>query len=189
MKRTRVSVAALALAVLLVPSLAASVGAQEGDRPVLRFGVNAADVQALDPHQATGTQDRTVVDMIFNGLIRFQPGNSAEMEPDLAEAIPEPAMDGEQQVWTFTCATTRCATPGPGQRGLPADGRRCRLLLEKSADSERSAYAGEYAGIEVAEASTSGRSRSPSTRRSRRPSSCRRSPTTPGGFVVCSPGA
>jgi peptide/nickel transport system substrate-binding protein len=150
MKRNRVSLAALALAVLLVPSLTASVGAQEGDRPVLRFGVNAADVQALDPHQATGTQDRTVVDMIFNGLIRFQPGNSAEMEPDLAEAIPEPAMEGDQQVWTFTLRDDAVCHPGPDTEAYPLTADDVVYSFQKAADPDRSAFSGDYAGIEVA---------------------------------------
>jgi peptide/nickel transport system substrate-binding protein len=97
----------LAVAVLL-SALLTSFGVRAGaqDRPTLRFGVNAADLLTLDPHLASGTQDRTVVDMVFNGLVRFKPGNTAELEPDLATAIPEPEMVDGKQVWTFNCATT-----------------------------------------------------------------------------------
>src|SRR5688500_5500813 len=98
MVRGRRSLTLVAVVVLLsaaLTGLAGRVEAQEGDRPTLRFGVNATDLQFLDPHFASGTQDRTVVDMIFNGLVRFKPGNSAELEPDLATAIPEPVMEGE----------------------------------------------------------------------------------------------
>src|SRR4029079_13191100 len=78
------TLAVLVGAIMLVSSalagLAGHVSAQESsERPTLRFGVNAADLATLDPHFASGTQDRTVVDMIFNGLVRFKPGNSAEM--------------------------------------------------------------------------------------------------------------
>ena len=40
--------------------------AAQGDRPTLRFGVNAADLASLDPHFASATNDRNVVDMVFN---------------------------------------------------------------------------------------------------------------------------
>jgi len=51
---------------------------------ILRFGANAADLKSLDPHKATTTNDRAVADMVFNGLVRFEPGNPANLEPDLA---------------------------------------------------------------------------------------------------------
>ncbi|MDQ3410761.1 MAG: ABC transporter substrate-binding protein [Chloroflexota bacterium] len=152
MRQRRLMGAMLAVALLLVTSLPVLVAAQEGDRPVLRFGVNAADVAALDPHQATGTQDRTVVDMIFNGLIRFVPGNSAELEPDLAEAIPEPTMDGDQQVWTFTLRDDVMCHPGPDSEAYPLTAEDVVYSFEKAADPDRSALAGDYAGITVAAA-------------------------------------
>ena len=40
--------------------------------------------------------------MVFNGLVRYVPGNNPEIEADLATEIPEPVMEGEKQVWTFT---------------------------------------------------------------------------------------
>ena len=94
MTRRRYVMAVLAAVMLVSGLMTGFVGgatAQEGDRPVLRFAVNAADLASLDPHFASGTQDRTVADMIFNGLVRFAPGNSAEMEPDLATEIAQMA--------------------------------------------------------------------------------------------------
>src|SRR5688572_3748869 len=67
--------------------LAGNAAAQE-DRPVLRFGSSEADIQTLDPHLASGTQDRTVVDMVFNGLVRYKPGTVTELEPDIAAEMP-----------------------------------------------------------------------------------------------------
>ena len=146
--------ASLAAAIALFSSLAvgtvAPAAAQEsGDRPTLRFGVNAADLQTLDPHSASGTQDRTVVDMVFNGLVRFQPGNSAELEPDLATAIPEPAMVDGKQVWTFELRDDVMCQPGPETEAYPLTADDVVYSLQKSADTERSAYAGEYAGMTV----------------------------------------
>ena len=75
--------------------------AQEGN--VLRLGTNTSDLATLDAHFATGTQDRTVVDMVYNGLIRFKPGSVTEFEPDLAEEIPVPTEnDDGTQTWSFT---------------------------------------------------------------------------------------
>jgi len=41
---------------------------------VLCVAFMAADLKTLDPHFASGTQDRWPVDMIFNALIRCNPG-------------------------------------------------------------------------------------------------------------------
>ena len=121
----------------------------EGDRPVLRFGVNAADLSTLDPHFASGTQDRTVVDMVFNGLVRYVPGNSAEIEPDIAVAIPEPEIVDGKQVWTFELRDDVMCHAGPDTEAYPLTADDVVYSLQKSADTERSAYAGEYAGMTV----------------------------------------
>ena len=147
-------VLALVTAFVLVSSVVAgaigSAEAQEaGDRPVLRLGVNAADLSTLDPHFASGTQDRTVVDMIFNGLVRFAPGNSAEIEPDLATAIPEPEMVDGKQVWTFELREGVMCHPGPESEAYELTADDVVYSLQKSADVDRSAFAGEYAGMTV----------------------------------------
>jgi peptide/nickel transport system substrate-binding protein len=148
MKRYRPFVVAVAVAMLLIPALTGLASAQDSDRPVLRFGVNAADLQFLDPHLAVGTQDRTVVDMIFNGLVRYVPGNSAEMEPDLAEAIPEPEMTADgKQTWTFKIKAGVMCQPGPSSEAYELTADDVIYSLQKSADTERSSFAGDYAGM------------------------------------------
>jgi peptide/nickel transport system substrate-binding protein len=69
---------------------------------IIRLGQNAADLQSLDPHFATTTEARALVDMIFNGLVRYAPGDGSfeNMEPDLAEELPTAEMVDGQQVWT-----------------------------------------------------------------------------------------
>ncbi len=130
--------------------LAGQVRAQdEGDRPVLRFGVNAADLATLDPHFASGTQDRTVVDMIFKGLVRYQPGNSDEIEPDLAVAIPEPEEVDGKQVWTFELREGVMCQAGPESEAYELTADDVVYSLQKSANVDRSAYAGDYAGMTV----------------------------------------
>ncbi|MBA2598779.1 MAG: polyamine ABC transporter substrate-binding protein [Chloroflexia bacterium] len=152
MTRRRYIAAALAVVMLISATLSGFVGgatAQEGDRPTLRFGVNAADLATLDPHFASGTQDRTVVDMVFNGLVRFVPGNSAEIEPDLATAIPEPETVDGKQVWTFQIREGVMCHPGPDSEAYELTADDVVSSLQKSADSERSAFAGDYAGMTV----------------------------------------
>ena len=123
MTRSRLLTSLVALALFLSAGMTALVGsarAQDaGNRPVLRFGVNAADLATLDPHFASGTQDRTVVDMVFNGLVRFAPGNSAEIEPDIAVAIPEPEIVDGKQVWTFELRDDVMCHPGPDTEAYP----------------------------------------------------------------------
>lgn len=147
--RRRCLTAALSLALLgsvMAGGLVNQAGAQD-DRPVMRFGVNAADLATLDPHFASGTQDRTVVDMIFNGLVRYQPGNSAEMEPDLAVAIPEPELVDGKQVWTFELRDGVMCHPTADSEAYELTADDVVYSLQKSADSERSAFAGDYSGM------------------------------------------
>src|SRR5690606_233492 len=92
---------AVATVLLAVQGIALAYPSTAQDRPTMRFGVNGAYLGTLDLHSASGTQDRTAVDMIFNALVRFEPGNAPNIEPDIATAIPEPTMDGDSQVWTF----------------------------------------------------------------------------------------
>jgi peptide/nickel transport system substrate-binding protein len=153
MVRRRWLTCLLAMVLFLSAGMTAFVGGvvaqDEGDRPVLRFGVNAADLATLDPHFASGTQDRTVVDMVFNGLVRYVPGNSAEIEPDIAVAIPEPEIVDGTQVWTFELRDDVMCHPGPDSDAYPLTADDVVYSLQKSADTDRSAYAGDYAGMTV----------------------------------------
>jgi peptide/nickel transport system substrate-binding protein len=152
MTRRRYVVAVLA-AVMLVSGMMTgfmdSATAQEGDRPVLRFAVNAADLASLDPHFASGTQDRTVVDMIYNALVRYVPGNTAEIEADLATEIPTPEMVDGKQVWTFTLRDGVMCHPTAESEAYELTADDVVYSLQKSADADRSAYAGDYAGMTV----------------------------------------
>ena len=70
------------------------------ERNILRFGVHVSGMGKLDPHFAAGSQDRALADMVFNGLLRYQPGNAPKIEPDLALSLPEFKMVDGRQVWT-----------------------------------------------------------------------------------------
>lgn len=114
---------------------------------VLRFGINAADLGTLDPHYASSTSDRTVVSMIFNGLIRYKPGEAPELEPDLATAIPEPELVDGKQVWTFTLREGVMCHAGPQSEAYALTADDVVYSLTKSANPDRSAFAGEYTGM------------------------------------------
>ncbi|HXF61316.1 MAG TPA: ABC transporter substrate-binding protein [Caldilineaceae bacterium] len=126
-------------------------GAAESSAPggekVLRFGINAADLGSLDPHFASSTNDRTVVSMVFNGLLRYKPGEAPALEPDLATAIPEPEEVDGQQVWTFQLRQGVMCHAGPHGEAYELTADDVVYSLTKSADPDRSAYAGEYTGM------------------------------------------
>ncbi len=132
------------------PATPASETTSEGDAEgqMLRLGVAAADLGTLDPHFAAGTNDRTVVDMIYNGLVRYVPGNAPEIEADLAEAVPEPTMnDDGTQSWTFNLREGVMCHPSGDMAAYKLTAEDAVYSLNKSADPERSAYASAYAGM------------------------------------------
>lgn len=147
---------ALGMAMLLLVTACAPAAptgtAQQSGRSggILRFGQSAADVGTLDPHFASGTQDRSLVDMVFNALIRFKPGDGTQFEPDLATSLPEPKTDAGKQTWTFALRKgVMCqATDGVPAYELTSDD--VVWSLQKSADKARSAYAGDYSGMTFA---------------------------------------
>ncbi|MEM3434405.1 MAG: ABC transporter substrate-binding protein, partial [Candidatus Methanomethyliaceae archaeon] len=82
-----------------------------GFSQVLRIAFDAADLKTLDPHYAAATMDRAVVDMVFNGLVRYKPGDITVIEPDLATSW-EVSEDG--LVWTFYLRQGVLVHPFPG---------------------------------------------------------------------------
>jgi peptide/nickel transport system substrate-binding protein len=128
-----------------MPAEPAGTGAEK----VLRFGLEAADLGTLDPHFAATTNDRTVVDMVFNGLVRYKPGVASEFEADLATEIPEPTMEDGKQVWTFNLREGVMCHPSPDTDAYELTADDVVYSLQKSANPDRSAYAGEYDGMSV----------------------------------------
>ncbi|MGI8643982.1 MAG: ABC transporter substrate-binding protein, partial [Thermomicrobiales bacterium] len=141
---------AILLAALMITSsvgaLAAAPNAQD-DRPMMRLGMSSADLQTLDPHFAAATPDRTVVDMIFNGLVRYVPGQAPEIEADLATELPEPEMDGNSQTWTFTLRDGVMCHPSSATEAYELTSEDVVYSLEKAASEDRSAYFAQYTGM------------------------------------------
>jgi peptide/nickel transport system substrate-binding protein len=78
----KILVAGLALAAFLAAGPAAA------QKRSLVVGMGSADAGKLDPHIASTTPDKGLLQYIFNGLVRMRPGQISPdtIEPDLAES-------------------------------------------------------------------------------------------------------
>ena len=101
----------------------------------------------LDPHFAAGSQDRALADMLFSGLLRYEPGNAPRIEPDLAARIPEFEMRGGRQVWTVHLRPGVMFHRGPQTPAYELTAADVVYSLRKASDSATCAYAGEYTGM------------------------------------------
>ena len=111
---------------------------------VLNIAFDAGDLQTLDPHRAATTVDRSTVDPIFNGLVRYEPGNQVKAEPDLAETWK--ASEGNK-VWTFQLRKGVFFHPFPGHpEGYELTSEDVVYSFKRAADPDTSSYAGEYSG-------------------------------------------
>ena len=137
------------LGILLVATLMwPSVGAA-AEKRYLHFGIDAADLGTGDPHKAAARNDRAVVDMIFNGLLRYKPGQAPAVEPDLALAVPYPELAGGKQIWRFELRQDVYCHPSPQTEAYPLTSDDVVFSLMRAADPQRSAYAGDYEGMTV----------------------------------------
>lgn len=150
MIKSRIRTISLLSAVLLV---AASIGwmsntaTAQDERPTLIHATNSGDKATFDPHLASGTQDRTVVDMVFNGLLRFQPGDASVIEPDLALEVPEPVAEADgTQSWTFTLRTDAMCQESSATEAYPLTSADVVFSLQKAANPDTSGVAGTYDG-------------------------------------------
>jgi peptide/nickel transport system substrate-binding protein len=137
MKQTSLSAA------LVFATLALGQGAASAQQSVLQVSSSGSDIATLDPHRATSTTDKGVVGWIFNGLVRFPPGSAEpkDIEPDLAERWDT---SEDRKTWTFHL---RKGVKFHGNHGeLTADD--IAYSLTRSADTRRSSFAGDLAGID-----------------------------------------
>lgn len=130
------------LALLLCTLLTGTGWAQEAK--ILNVGMDVSDMGTADPHFASGTPDRGLVDMVFNGLVRYKPGDSSVFEPDLATHW-ESSEGG--RVWTFHLRQGVMCHPWGGNPSYELTSEDVVYSLQKSADPSRSAYAAAYDGM------------------------------------------
>ncbi len=148
MRFSHITVKAVIIAVLTLVVFLAPIGQSETNVPddqTLSIALDAADLNTLDPHRAAATMDRAVVDMVFNGLVRYKPGDISEFQPDLATSIPEPTDGG--RVWTFELRKRVMCHPYNDNPAYELTSEDVVYSLNKAADPDRSSYAGEYEGM------------------------------------------
>ncbi len=128
------------------------VQATQAQDQVLHYAVKHGNVSTLDPHRATGSQDLMAVEMMFNGLVRYRPGNVSvdTIEADLAKSIPVPKVQADgKQVWVFNLREGVYCHPYGGKPGYEITSEDVAFSLSRAADSKKSAFSGEYAGMTV----------------------------------------
>ncbi len=131
------------LVCLVVGALAVGTWAASANK-TLRIAFDAADLKTLDPDYAAATMDRAVVDMVFNGLVRYKPGDISQFEPDLATSYDVSA-DG--LTWTFHLRKGVMFQPWNGNPGYEMTADDVVYSLNRAANPKTSAYAGGYTGF------------------------------------------
>jgi peptide/nickel transport system substrate-binding protein len=104
---------------------------------------------SFDPHLATASQDRIMADLMFNGLLRYVPGQVPKIEPDLAKKMPTFRIDNGKYVCRIFLKEGVMFHAGPDIRSHEMTADDVVYSLNKSADMKRSAYASNYAGMTV----------------------------------------
>ena len=117
------------------------------NKRILKFGIHVSAMGKLDPHSAAGSQDRAFADMVFNGLLRYVPGNAPRIEPDLAQEIPEFKLIGGKQVWTIHLRKGVMFHSGPKTDAYELTADDVVFSLNKAKNKKFCAYAGGYAGM------------------------------------------
>ena len=134
-----------AVIVLLATSFAFCDNKELADDQNFHFGINVRDAQTFDPMNASATADRIIADMIFNGLVRYPPGNQVDVEEDLATSW-EVSEDGKE--WIFTLREGVFFHPFPGYpEGYELTSEDVVFSLNRAANPEYSAYSGDYTGM------------------------------------------
>ncbi len=141
---------ALCTVVLLVSSVA--LAGELADRQDLRIAFDSGDARTLDPHFATTTMDRSIVNPMFNGLVRYPPNNQVGFEPDIAVDW-EVSDDG--LTWTFYLREGVYFHPFPGYpEGYELTADDVVYSLLRASDSERSGFHAAYRGLEFEKVDT-----------------------------------
>lgn len=136
----------LTLLALLLASPPVAAQDKLAAKQVLTVAYNAGDAQALDPHRAASTSDRSTLDMIFNGLVRYPLGNQVGIEPDIAESWK---VSDDKKTWTFKLRKGVFFHPFPGNpEGYELTSDDVVFSLKRAASADTSSYAGEYRGMD-----------------------------------------
>lgn len=113
----------------------------------LVVATSQSDAGKLDPHQASAGADKGVLNWVFNGLVRIKPGQASPefIEPDLAESWTSNDAGTE---WTFKIRSNVDCHGNYGKFSAED----AAYSLQRAADKTRSAFSGDFAAMEKAEA-------------------------------------
>lgn len=145
--KKRTSLPLLLVSLLLIGLFSFSAFTQDKlcENQVLDIAFDAGDLLNLDPHFATTTVDRATVNMMFNGLVKYPPGNQASFEPDIAKSWE---VSEDNKVWTFHLREGIFVHPFPGHPdGYELTSEDVVYSFEKASEPETSAFAGGYTGM------------------------------------------
>ncbi len=114
---------------------------------ILRIAFDAGDTRTMDPATTGGTQDMALQDMIYNGLLRYKPGDINVIEPDVAERY-EVSEDG--MTLTFYLRKGVMSHPFKDHPdGVEITSEDVAFTLEKNHDPGRSSYSSSYKNFEA----------------------------------------
>ncbi|MDY6793169.1 MAG: ABC transporter substrate-binding protein [Thermodesulfobacteriota bacterium] len=147
MKKRLFAIVFISVLALFFASATGLLAAKLAKKQVLTIAFDAGDTKSLDPHRAATTVDRSTVDTIFNGLVRYPPGDQVKPEPDIAKSWK---VSKDKKVWTFKLRKNVFFHPFPGHPdGYKLTSEDVVYSLKRAADSKHSAYAGEYKGVSI----------------------------------------
>jgi len=121
-----------------------------GEAQVLRSANKQSEAKTFDPHMATGSQDRVVVEMIFSALLRYKPGNMSTeaIEPDLAQSLPvAKILPNGRQEWVIGLKPGVKSHPYEGKPGYELTSEDVVFSFKRAADKKFSAFSGDYTGM------------------------------------------
>jgi peptide/nickel transport system substrate-binding protein len=139
----RIIIVAIAAAMLF----AGTAGTASAQKKSLVVAAASADAGKLDPHQTAQGADKTLLNWVFNALVRIKPGQASPefIEPDLAESWSANSTATE---WTFNIRKGVQCHYGYGE--FTAED--AAYSLKRSANKETSAFASDFAALETSEA-------------------------------------
>ena len=138
------SLAVLLMAVLMLTGFSQDVGAKDN---VIRIAFDSGDTKSMDPGRSFGTQDMALQDMIFNGLLRYKPGDISVIENDIAERYE--VTDGGMAL-TFYLRKGVMSHPFKGHPdGVEITSEDIAFNIEKNQDAKLSTYSSTYSNFEA----------------------------------------
>lgn len=118
-------------------------GPAPAQKKSLVIGMGSADAGKLDPHLASTTPDKGLLNYVFNGLVRIKPGEASPnfIEPDLAESWTQNANGSE---WIFKIRAGVQCHHGFG----PFTAEDAAYSLKRAATKATSSYSGDFSAVD-----------------------------------------